>query len=98
MPDFSGNSANSIVDNAGIVGFQGEHSGNFDHGFLMFDYNVRQRVENFTNTCIPDSNTQEDTMSSQSGKKYQLQCIPTSFMTSTAVGNHLLNVIKIMLK
>ena len=62
----------------------------------MFDYNLRQSVENFTNTNIPDGNKQEDTNSSQSGKKYKLQCIPPAFMTSTVVRNHLLSVIRII--
>ena len=44
---------NSIVENAGIVGLQGENSRIPDHGFLNHDYNVRQRVENFTNTSTP---------------------------------------------
>ena len=86
----------SIVENAGIVSLQGENSRIPDHGFLMFDYNLRQSVENFTNTSIPDGNKQEDTNSSQSGKKYKLQCIPPAFMTSTAVRNHLLSVIRII--
>ena len=62
----------------------------------MFDNNLRQRVENFTHTSIPDRNKQEDTNSSRCGKKYKLQCIFPAFMTSTAIRNHLPNVIRII--
>ena len=78
----SGNSlsCNRIFENAGMVGLQGENSLIPYHEFLMFDYNLRQRVENSTNTSISDSNKQEETNSSRSGKKYKLQCIPLAFI------------------
>ena len=63
-----------------MVGLQGENSLIPYHEFLMFDYNLRQRVENSTNTSISDSNKQEETNSSRSGKKYKLQCIPLAFI------------------
>ena len=93
-PNFRVIPCNSIVENAEIVGLQVENSRIPDHGFLMFDYNLRQRVEHFTTTSIPDSNKYESTNSSQCGKKYKLQCIRSAFMTPTAVRNHLLNVVR----
>lgn len=82
-------SCSDIVENAGLVSMQGENCRIPDHGFLIFDFMIRD----FEN-AHPSENTV--TSSTRPIKKYKLRCIPPSFMSSVNVRGSLLNMIRII--
>lgn len=87
--DFQIISCSDIVENAGLVSMQGENCRIPDHGFLIFDFMIRD----FEN-AHPSENTV--TSSTRPIKKYKLRCIPPSFMSSVNVRESLLNMIRII--
>lgn len=71
-------SCSDIVENTGLVIMQGENCRIPDHGFLIFDFMIRD----FENTN-PNKNTV--TSPTRPGKKYKIRCVPPSFMSSVNV-------------